>query len=108
MDCGGVGSPRYFFLQASCLEYALKKHTTFNQIAVVVYTFAPFTSSEKPFYEKTFPCHCRVLRRSVFPGVEGLDLINLCYVHRTESDPNIVFDKNAIFSAFSSDCCFFL
>ncbi len=32
---------------------------------------------------------------------------HLCFDNITEYDPDVVFDKNAIFSAFCSKCCGF-
>ncbi len=34
-------------------------------------------------------------------------LLHLCFDNITEYYPDVVFDKNAIFSAFCSKCCFF-
>ncbi len=36
-----------------------------------------------------------------------LDLLHICFDHCTEYDSDLVFDKNAIFSAFCSKCFFF-
>ncbi len=35
-------------------------------------------------------------------------LLRLCFDNITEYDPDVVFDKNAIFSAFCSKCCFLM
>ncbi len=42
-----------------------------------------------------------------FRGADGRHLLHLCCDNITEYDPDVVFDKNAIFSAFCSKCCFF-
>ncbi len=42
-----------------------------------------------------------------FGGADGSDLLHFCFDHRTEYDPDVVIDENAIFSAFCSKCCFF-
>ncbi len=39
---------------------------------------------------------------------DGRHLLHLCFDYCTEYDPDVVFDKNEIFSAFCSKCCFFL
>jgi len=33
-------------------------------------------------------------------GVDGLGLLHLCFDHHSESDPDVVFDKNQIFFSF--------
>ncbi len=43
-----------------------------------------------------------------FGGADGSRQLHLCFDHRTEYDPDVVFDKSAIFSAFCSKCSFFL
>jgi len=39
-----------------------------------------------------------------FGGV-GLDLLHLCFYHRSESDQGVVFDTNETFSTFCLKCC---
>ncbi len=41
-----------------------------------------------------------------FGSTDGSHLLHLCF-DLTEYDPDVVFYKNAIFSAFCSKCCFF-
>ncbi len=43
-----------------------------------------------------------------FGCANGSHLLHLCFDHRTEYDADVVFDKNVIFSAFCSKCCFFV
>jgi len=40
-----------------------------------------------------------------FGGVDGHNIFNLCFVDDSESDLDVVFDKNTIFSAL--ECGFF-
>ncbi len=40
-----------------------------------------------------------------FRGDDGSHLLHLCFDNSTEYDPGVVFDKNEIFSAFCSKCC---
>ncbi len=42
-----------------------------------------------------------------FGSADGNHLLHLCFDNITEYDPDVVFDKNAIFSAFCLKCCFF-
>ncbi len=35
-----------------------------------------------------------------FGGVDGSDGLHLCFDHRTEYDPDVVFDKNTIFLSY--------
>ncbi len=39
---------------------------------------------------------------------DGSHLQHLCFDNITEYDPDVVFDKNVIFTAFCSKCCFFM
>ncbi len=39
---------------------------------------------------------------------DGSHLLHLCFDNITEYDPDVVLDKNAIFSAFCLKFCFFL
>ena len=43
-----------------------------------------------------------------FGGVDGSDLLDLCFDNRTEYYPDVVFDKNLIFSPFCSKLYIFM
>ncbi len=43
-----------------------------------------------------------------FGGADEINLLHLCFDLCTECDPNVVFDKNAIFTALCSKCFSFL
>ena len=43
-----------------------------------------------------------------FGGVDGSDLLDLCFDNRTEYYPDVVFDKNVIFSPFCSKLYIFM
>ncbi len=45
-----------------------------------------------------------------FGSTDGSHQLHLCFdnIRPTEYDPDVVFDKNSIFSAFCSKCCFLM
>ncbi len=56
--------------------------------------------SEMPIQEVVKDC-------ASFGGADRSDLLYIFFDYCTGCDADLVFDENAIFSAFCSKCCFF-
>ncbi len=63
-------------------------------------TYSTFSNIEIKTLQNVMLTHEDIYDSASFGCVDGSNLLHLCFNYPSESEMDVVFDKNAIFSAF--------